>query len=87
MSGQGQRYARRYSGADHLSWSGVAQLERPEGLASESGLLITNPPYGERLGSCQSWSAFTRPWVKKPKRCSPAGRWLCSLVIRILATG
>ena len=29
---------------------GVAQLERPEGLASESGLLITNPPYGERLG-------------------------------------
>ena len=29
---------------------GVAQLERPQGLAATSGLLITNPPYGERLG-------------------------------------
>ena len=29
---------------------GMAQLERPEDLTAASGLLITNPPYGERLG-------------------------------------
>jgi 23S rRNA (guanine2445-N2)-methyltransferase / 23S rRNA (guanine2069-N7)-methyltransferase len=34
-----------------LSGAGLAQLSRPEGLGVEPpGLVITNPPYGERLG-------------------------------------
>ncbi len=33
-----------------LHGQGLAQLTRPEALSAERGLLITNPPYGERLG-------------------------------------
>lgn len=33
-----------------LHGQGLAQLTRPETLSAERGLLITNPPYGERLG-------------------------------------
>ncbi|CEP37012.1 MULTISPECIES: bifunctional 23S rRNA (guanine(2069)-N(7))-methyltransferase RlmK/23S rRNA (guanine(2445)-N(2))-methyltransferase RlmL [Halomonadaceae] len=33
-----------------LHGQSLAQLTRPETLSAESGLLITNPPYGERLG-------------------------------------
>lgn len=33
-----------------LHGQSLAQLTRPETLTAESGLLITNPPYGERLG-------------------------------------
>ena len=33
-----------------LHGQSLAQLTRPETLSGESGLLITNPPYGERLG-------------------------------------
>ncbi|MDN6322409.1 MAG: bifunctional 23S rRNA (guanine(2069)-N(7))-methyltransferase RlmK/23S rRNA (guanine(2445)-N(2))-methyltransferase RlmL, partial [Halomonas sp.] len=33
-----------------LHGQSLAQLTRPEMLSAESGLLITNPPYGERLG-------------------------------------
>ncbi|WP_404465650.1 bifunctional 23S rRNA (guanine(2069)-N(7))-methyltransferase RlmK/23S rRNA (guanine(2445)-N(2))-methyltransferase RlmL [Vreelandella aquamarina] len=33
-----------------LHGQSLAQLTRPETLAAEQGLLITNPPYGERLG-------------------------------------
>ncbi|MGJ7457221.1 bifunctional 23S rRNA (guanine(2069)-N(7))-methyltransferase RlmK/23S rRNA (guanine(2445)-N(2))-methyltransferase RlmL [Halomonas sp. RA08-2] len=34
-----------------LTGGGLAELSRPEGLAlEETGLVITNPPYGERLG-------------------------------------
>lgn len=33
-----------------LHGQSLAQLHRPETLTAEQGLLITNPPYGERLG-------------------------------------
>ena len=33
-----------------LHGQSLAQLTRPETLTAEQGLLITNPPYGERLG-------------------------------------
>ncbi|MYL22604.1 bifunctional 23S rRNA (guanine(2069)-N(7))-methyltransferase RlmK/23S rRNA (guanine(2445)-N(2))-methyltransferase RlmL [Halomonas alkaliantarctica] len=33
-----------------LSGQSLATLERPDALTAERGLLITNPPYGERLG-------------------------------------
>ncbi|CAO1661187.1 bifunctional 23S rRNA (guanine(2069)-N(7))-methyltransferase RlmK/23S rRNA (guanine(2445)-N(2))-methyltransferase RlmL [Halomonas sp. NYA30] len=33
-----------------LHGQSLVQLTRPETLTAESGLLITNPPYGERLG-------------------------------------
>lgn len=33
-----------------LHGQSLSQLTRPESLTAESGLLITNPPYGERLG-------------------------------------
>ena len=33
-----------------LNGQSLAQLTRPETVTAESGLLITNPPYGERLG-------------------------------------
>lgn len=33
-----------------LHGQSLSQLTRPESLIAESGLLITNPPYGERLG-------------------------------------
>ncbi|XQU09567.1 bifunctional 23S rRNA (guanine(2069)-N(7))-methyltransferase RlmK/23S rRNA (guanine(2445)-N(2))-methyltransferase RlmL [Halomonas sp. LY9] len=33
-----------------LHGQSLAQLTRPEALTAEQGLLITNPPYGERLG-------------------------------------
>ena len=33
-----------------LHGQSLAQLTRPETLTAERGLLITNPPYGERLG-------------------------------------
>ncbi|HAA46028.1 MAG: SAM-dependent methyltransferase [Halomonas sp. 54_146] len=33
-----------------LHGQSLAQLTRPESLTAERGLLITNPPYGERLG-------------------------------------
>lgn len=33
-----------------LHGQSLAQLTRPETLTADSGLLITNPPYGERLG-------------------------------------
>ena len=33
-----------------LHGQSLAQLTRPETLSAQSGLLITNPPYGERLG-------------------------------------
>ena len=33
-----------------LKGAGLGDLERPAGLPEASGLVITNPPYGERLG-------------------------------------
>ncbi len=62
-----------------LSGGSLGELDRPAGLDEECpGLLITNPPYGERLANCRSSSSCTLSWASGPVAPSPAGDWHCS---------
>lgn len=58
----------------------VANALNVEPPATE-GYLITNPPYGERLGSVSELLQLYYQLGDKFKRSLAAGKWLCSVAI------
>lgn len=60
-----------------LNGQGLGSLSRPEALQAEKGLLITNPPYGERLGELPELVALYTTLGEKAKAHFPG--WTLAL--------